>query len=267
MANWTTLIVFGNPNEQGGLREILEDGHQLCFESNTIGAFDFINRESVDLVLGDQEFNGKSGIDFLRDLKERYQKIIRVFSGRVDLDELACAVYDASIHEYYSKPWHPPQFIRLIQKIWHGFKLASLFSDSQSSATSSIDNQDVNSRQEKGGSNGFDKINYRNPAMSEACNLALQVAETDLPILIQGKTGTEIKLLAQAIHSKSNSRDKPIPTQNCGGLSFEPLQSELFGRKGGVFTEAVNDRLGWFPAANGAFGEYILGQSDESDSD
>ena len=72
MADWTTLIVGGSPGEQEGLRMPMVNGDQVCFEANANGAIEFINSESVDLVLCDQELNGHSGIDFLKNLKEKY---------------------------------------------------------------------------------------------------------------------------------------------------------------------------------------------------
>jgi two-component system response regulator HupR/HoxA len=83
------------------------------------------------------------------------------------------------------------------------------------------------------------------------CDLARKAAKTELPILIQGETGTGKELLARAIHYNSHRRASPLIVQNCGGMPDDLLQSELFGHKRGAFTGAIADRLGLFRAADG----------------
>src|SRR3546814_282572 len=87
--------------------------------------------------------------------------------------------------------------------------------------------------------------------MAQICNLAARAAPTSLPVVIEGETGTGKELLARAIHYNSDRRASPLLVQNCGGISDEMLQSELFGHKRGAFTGAVADRLGLFRAADG----------------
>jgi len=97
----------------------------------------------------------------------------------------------------------------------------------------------------------FEKLVYVSEPMAQVCEQARIAARTDLPILIQGETGTGKELLARAIHYNSTRRESPLLTQNCGGVSNDLLQSELFGHKRGAFTGAISDRLGLFRAADG----------------
>jgi len=97
----------------------------------------------------------------------------------------------------------------------------------------------------------FEKLIYVNEKMSALCELAKTSAKTELPILIQGETGTGKELLARAIHYNSKRKSSPLLMQNCGGMNDELLQSELFGHKRGAFTGAISDRLGLFRAADG----------------
>jgi two-component system response regulator HupR/HoxA len=97
----------------------------------------------------------------------------------------------------------------------------------------------------------FEKLVYVSEKLHDLCEVAHKAARTELPILIQGETGTGKELLARAIHYHSSRRDSPLLVQNCGGMSDELLQSELFGHKRGAFTGAVSDRLGLFRAADG----------------
>ena len=97
----------------------------------------------------------------------------------------------------------------------------------------------------------FDKLVFASDSMIEVCNLARQAAATDLPVLIQGETGTGKELMARAVHFFSGRNKYPFLAQNCAALPDELLHSELFGHKRGAFTGAISDRLGLFAAADG----------------
>lgn len=97
----------------------------------------------------------------------------------------------------------------------------------------------------------FERLIYVSPQIDALCANARQAAATELPILIQGETGTGKELLARAVHYNSSRRESPLHVQNCGGVSDEDLHSELFGHVCGAFPGAIADRLGLFRAADG----------------
>ena len=88
-------------------------------------------------------------------------------------------------------------------------------------------------------------------AMQEVYRMIERVARTDLPVLIQGETGTGKELAARAIHDNSAVRERPFLAQNCGTLAGELIHSELFGHRKGSFTGAVSDRAGLFETGHG----------------
>jgi transcriptional regulator with GAF, ATPase, and Fis domain len=77
------------------------------------------------------------------------------------------------------------------------------------------------------------------------------VAPTDATVLIDGETGTGKELIARAIHSSSQRRDKPLIKINCAALPTGLVESELFGHEKGAFTGAIARHTGRFELADG----------------
>ncbi len=88
-------------------------------------------------------------------------------------------------------------------------------------------------------------------AMQAIYYLIDRAAKSDIPVLMQGETGTGKELAARTIHYYSTRKDQRFLSQNCATLSPELLQSELFGHKKGAFTGANENHIGIFEAANG----------------
>ena len=86
--------------------------------------------------------------------------------------------------------------------------------------------------------------------ISQLKQLALQVAETDITVLIIGETGSGKEVLARFIHANSLRADKSFIPVNCGAIPVGILESELFGHEKGAFTGAVQSRKGYFESAD-----------------
>jgi Nif-specific regulatory protein len=89
------------------------------------------------------------------------------------------------------------------------------------------------------------------PAMKKVFELLDKVVGTMTTVFIQGETGTGKELFAKAIHYNSPFKGKPFVAENCGALTENLLESELFGHVRGAFTGAVVDKKGLFEMAEG----------------
>ena len=89
------------------------------------------------------------------------------------------------------------------------------------------------------------------PALNFALQVAAQVANTDLSVLIHGESGVGKEAFSHIIHSLSARKHNPFIAVNCGAIPEGTIDSELFGHEKGSFTGAVDSRKGYFETVNG----------------
>ena len=97
----------------------------------------------------------------------------------------------------------------------------------------------------------FQNILGHSPAWLRVVDQVKIIAESDLPVLIHGETGTGKEQVAHTIHKLSPRNDKPFITLNCSALNASLAESELFGHEKGAFTSAIASRKGRFEIADG----------------
>lgn len=89
------------------------------------------------------------------------------------------------------------------------------------------------------------------PLLDHAINIAIQVAPTDISVLINGESGTGKEFFPQIIHHLSSRKHGPYIAVNCGAIPEGTIDSELFGHEKGSFTGAHEARKGYFEVCNG----------------
>jgi DNA-binding NtrC family response regulator len=111
----------------------------------------------------------------------------------------------------------------------------------------------------------FAHIIHRCAEMKKLVAQARTVALRDVPVLIEGETGTGKELFARAIHEAGPRKEKKFISVNCGAIPKELFEAEFFGHKKGAFTGADKDRAGYFESADG--GTLFLDELGELPSD
>lgn len=91
----------------------------------------------------------------------------------------------------------------------------------------------------------------RNEALNTALRIAIQVAPTDLSVLIEGENGVGKETIPRIIHDFSPAKNKKYLAINCGSIPEGTIDSELFGHEKGAFTNAISEHEGYFGAADG----------------
>ena len=229
---------------QGLLARCLQEDYQVLTTSSGQAAFDILADNEVDLVLCDLVLPDMSGVEFFSRIRVANPEAMRVLLTVCrDPDEVIRSINEAAVYQIMSRAWQSDQLRLLIRR--------ALESRERKFADEVLHKQIHKITTQLQSAYEFDKLVFASDSMIEVCNLARLAAAADLPVLIQGETGTGKELMARTVHFFSGRTDMLFLPQNCGALPDAPLHSELFGHKRGAFTGAISDRLGLFAAADG----------------
>ncbi|OHV60322.1 sigma-54-dependent Fis family transcriptional regulator [Mesorhizobium sp. LCM 4577] len=251
-----TVVIVARPgSDWSDSLEVLSEryAYRVLLVGSPAEALTAMSSIHVDLAVAEDRQDETVGLDFLTRLRVSHPEIMRVYVRRAPSSVSHHELSKAAIYQFLLTPLDPAQLGLVVERALEARELHRrhriLSREFKiSGALMFGERRDPAFRPE---SHQFEKLVYASEKMAEMCDLARQAAATELPILIQGETGTGKELLARAIHYNSPRRASPLLVQNCGGMPDELLQSELFGHKRGAFTGAISDRLGLFRAADG----------------
>ena len=254
------LVIDDEVRSQEALRRTLEEDFEVFSASGAAEGMEILQNEQstadIRIVLCDQRMPGMTGVEFLKQVRDRWPDVIRIIlSGYTAAEDIIAGVNEAGIWQYLLKPWQPEQLLLTLQRaseVWRLQQDNQRLSLELRTAAPAL-RQRVESKQEKVRSRfGLTSL-VRGPGspLDHVCTMIGRVAPYDLSVMITGESGTGKEMVARAIHYESQRSDRPFITENCGALPDTLLESELFGYKRGAFTGAVEDRVGLFQQADG----------------
>jgi DNA-binding NtrC family response regulator len=212
---------------------------QVVTEKNPENIPSLISSNSFDLVLLDMNFNasintGNEGLYWLKRIKElKPETSVIMITAYGDID-LAVRSLKEGASDFIVKPWHNE---KLVSTITNTLK-------DKAQQTSAVNYQTKNK-------NFNPDLLGTSDVMLDIFAKIEKIAPTEANILILGENGTGKDLIAKAIYEKSLRNKQPYIKVDIGALTESLFESELFGHKKGAFTDAKDDRIGRFEAANG----------------
>ena len=214
-------------DEEGFETDVVADGEE---------ALQKMQNDNYDIVITDIKMPKMDGIQLLESASkispETFFIIMTAYASvKTAIDALRQGAYD-----YLIKPVEFDDVIVRVKRLMDYKKLA-------------LENKSL--RQRISADTGFTNLIGKSEAMKKVFEIIGYVAPTNSNVLIYGKSGTGKELVAKAIHFNSKRKERIFLPINCGAISENLIESELFGHKKGAFTGAADDKQGLFKVADG----------------
>ena len=215
-----------------------EEGWEVTEVGSAEKAFEMLRTQDWAVVVCDVQLGGADGFSVLRRFKEELpatKVVLMTGHGTASgaMDATSFGAYD-----YLLKPFGPEELQSLSQTLREQLQTQLA--------------RRLRAPFGSGGSQADVGVLGRSEAFIKVMKQVGRVAGTNLPVLLTGESGTGKEVVASSLHSRSSRRDQPFVAVNCGAISAELIESELFGHVKGSFTGADRDRKGlWEEADNG----------------
>jgi two-component system NtrC family response regulator/two-component system response regulator HydG len=233
-----TLLII---EDEERMRRVLElalhqEGYDLLLaESGEEGVRLLQDGRDIDLVITDLQLGRSSGLDVLETAKRLLPDVPVIIITGYGTVKSAVEAMRKGAYDYISKPVDHDELKIVIGRALEARRLSQ-------------DNRALRAGLHE--RFGFDRIVGGSKPLAEVKRLAMEIAKTDVTVLITGESGTGKELLARAIHYASPRAAGPLVTVNCGGIPESLLESELFGYEKGAFTDAKKAKPGRFQLAD-----------------
>jgi DNA-binding NtrC family response regulator len=249
--DWRTydvLVVDDESDNLDAFRFAFRKSFTLHYAGGAEEALGMLATLEPAVIVADQRMPGKSGIELLREAKQRYPDTYAILlTAYADLEVLIDAVNSGSVDRYVQKPWDSKEFTVTLR---------------QGIERHVIERENRRMREQLAQYAGYLEKQQRDPidfgeivgggeSTQKVLELVEEVAPTATPVLLEGEAGLEKDVLARAIHIGSPREDKPFVSVTCAAFPGDSLERELFGYRPGAFEGAITERAGRTELADG----------------
>ncbi|MDR2220094.1 MAG: sigma-54 dependent transcriptional regulator [Methylobacillus sp.] len=252
----TVLVIDDEIRSQEALRRTLEEDFTVFAASGANEGRTIMERESVQVVLCDQRMPEITGVEFLKEARERWPDTVRIIlSGYTETQDIIAGINEAGIYQHLLKPWHPESLLLAVRAATQLYDLhqQTQHLNLELRTAEPVLRRQVEAKRDKLRDHfEFSRITRAAASpMNAVVEMAARAAGCDIAVHISGESGTGKELLGRAIHYSSPRAGRAFVIENCSALTDTLLESELFGHKRGSFTGAFEDRIGLFEQADG----------------
>jgi two-component system, NtrC family, response regulator AtoC len=230
------LIVDDDDNSAQMLATLVAaEGHTCAIAGTLSDARDQMLLRHPQVILLDLKLPDGSGLDLFEEPQLRGDAEIVMITGHASMDTSVQALR-LGASDYITKPVNVAHLKRVLGRLGQSTEVRTEISDLQAEL-------------ERTGR--FGRLLGQSAPMLNVYKQLVRVAPTAVGVLIVGESGTGKEVVAQTIHDLSRRRRQPFLAVNCGAISPQLIESELFGHEKGSFTGAMRQHRGYFERAHG----------------
>jgi DNA-binding NtrC family response regulator len=231
------LVVDDEKNMRLSLKSILAtEGYNMRMVESAEEGLACLEKEEFLMVITDARLGGMSGYEFLSIACKRWPATPFLMITAYATPKLAVEAIKSGAIDYLAKPFAPEELLHAVARCAERYRLLVENASLRAHAVEPLN---------------LDRIIGDSPKMIELKQLIQSVAPTNATVLVLGESGTGKELIAGAMHSLSQRKEKNYIRINCAAIPENLLESELFGHEKGSFTGAVKQKLGRVEEADG----------------
>lgn len=231
------LIIDDERMARANLARALErGGHESAQAGSGEEGLKLLAEQDIDVVITDIAMAGMNGMEVLKAVRSSKPDVEVIMVTGYPMIESAVEAMRLGAFHYLAKPYSLEEARILVARALEKRRLRQ---------------QVVQMRAQLEASGSVPELVGASPAMCGLRQALMRLAPTDVAVLLQGETGTGKELAARTMHAQSQRARRRFLAINCGALSPELLESELFGHEQGAFSGAVRRKEGLFEAASG----------------
>ena len=242
------LVVEDQPAVAKALRVLFDLNDIRCETvSSPEASLRAIASGEIDLVLQDMNFtpgetSGEEGIALFRRIHEIDAELPVLLVTAWTSLETAVQLVKEGAADYLAKPWDDAKLLAAVRNLLSVRELRR--------ENGRLRAERTRSREALAREYDLCGLIYDSEAMHRAVSLAVQIAKSEVSVLITGPNGAGKEKIAEIVHANSRRRNAPFVKVNAGALPDELLESELFGAEAGAFTGSKRLRIGRFETAH-----------------
>jgi two-component system, NtrC family, response regulator AtoC len=229
------LIIDDDETNSASLAEIIADEGFTTSTAPTLSAAREHLKDAPDIVLLDLVLPDGNGIDLLREITPDAATEVIVVTGHASIESSIEAIRHGA-SDYLLKPVNPIHLRNALSRVARPVELRAEVTGLRNTLRSL---------------GHFGSLVGSSPPMQKLYDAIERVAPTNATVFITGDSGTGKEVVAQTIHDVSRRRLQPFLAVNCGAISPQLIESELFGHEKGSFTGANRQHRGFFERAHG----------------
>jgi DNA-binding NtrC family response regulator len=230
------LIVDDDSNTRDALAAIATaEGFTVACAASVAEARIQLVRQRPDVVLMDLKLPDGSGMELIEDLEDRASIETILITGHASV-ESAVEALRLGASDYLTKPVNLQRLKAVLQRVPKSGELRAEIGAL---------------RDELRRLGRFGRLVGRSPAMQDVYDRIARVAPTEATVLLLGESGTGKEIVARTIHELSRRRKRPFLAINCGAISPNLIENEMFGHERGSYTGADRMHKGYFEQADG----------------
>jgi DNA-binding NtrC family response regulator len=227
MYRYKILIVDDDKLLQNSLNYVLSEKYDTLVAGSGEKAVEVLDGDCPDLILLDIRLPGMDGIETLEKIKKLNREIVVVMMTAYEDVKTVIKSMKIGAFDYLVKPLDIEELDVIIEKALGNLKLKREVEELRRQYLQEFDIEDIVAESE---------------GMKQALKMARVIAAGyDTTVLIEGETGTGKEVIARTIQYRSDRFGKPFISINCGAISKDLIESELFGYEKGSFTGGLNE--------------------------